>query len=113
MSRYKFVSKMLAGSKNVLEIGCGDGFCSKIVSQEVESMLLTDIDSSFVEEAEKTTSKNPKIRTQVHNIIDCPLGEVFDAAYSLDVLEHVSPTDQDRFLLNTCLSLKRDGVLIL
>lgn len=26
LARYKFVSKMLIGKKNVLEIGCADGF---------------------------------------------------------------------------------------
>ncbi len=36
LSRYKFVSKMLAGKINVLEVGCGDGFGGRIVSQAVE-----------------------------------------------------------------------------
>ena len=34
-SRYKFVSK-ISGFNNVLEIGCGDGFFSRIVKQNVK-----------------------------------------------------------------------------
>ena len=35
LARYKFVSKMLAGLDDVLEVGCGDGFGSRIVAQSV------------------------------------------------------------------------------
>jgi hypothetical protein len=35
MARYKFVAKMLAGRKSVLEVGCGDAFCAPIVRQTV------------------------------------------------------------------------------
>ena len=30
-SRYKFVSKMLAGASSVLEVGCADAFATRIV----------------------------------------------------------------------------------
>ena len=46
MSRYKFVSKMLNGKKNVLEIGAGDGFASKIVSEVVKNLDLCDVTES-------------------------------------------------------------------
>ena len=32
LSRYKFVSKMLLGKDNVLEVGCGDSFQNRIVN---------------------------------------------------------------------------------
>ena len=43
LSRYKFVSKMLKGKKNVLEIGAGDGFQSRIVNTEVGKLDLSDV----------------------------------------------------------------------
>lgn len=43
LSRYKFVSRMLKGKKNVLEIGAGDGFKSRIVSTEVGQLDLSDV----------------------------------------------------------------------
>jgi len=42
LSRYKFVSKMFSGFKNVLEVGAGDGFGSRIVSEVVSNLDLTD-----------------------------------------------------------------------
>lgn len=44
ISRYKFVSKMLSGCRNVLEVGCGDGFCARVVKQEVERLTISDFD---------------------------------------------------------------------
>ena len=44
LSRYKFVSKMLAGRSNVLEIGCGDAFGTRIVQAEVGKFTAIDFD---------------------------------------------------------------------
>ena len=33
LARYKFVAKMLSGSQRVVEIGCADAFCSRIVNK--------------------------------------------------------------------------------
>jgi hypothetical protein len=32
LSRYKLVSKMLSGRHNVLEVGCGDAFATRIIA---------------------------------------------------------------------------------
>ena len=48
LSRYKFVSKMFNGIDSVLEIGCGDGFGSKIVNQTVKNLTISDYDPLFI-----------------------------------------------------------------
>jgi len=48
LSRYKFVSKMLAGRKHVLEIGCGDAFGTRIVQAEVGQITAIDFDPVFI-----------------------------------------------------------------
>src|SRR5690349_14473371 len=50
LARYKFVAKMLAESEHVLEVGCGDGFGTRIVQQFVKRLTATDFDSVFVED---------------------------------------------------------------
>src|SRR3981189_582572 len=55
-ARYKFVAKMLSGRKNVLEVGCGDAFPSRIVQQEVERLTVTDFDPIFIHEATTPTA---------------------------------------------------------
>ena len=44
LARYKFVSKVLNGRKDVLEVGCADGFNSRLVKQSVKN--LTKINNS-------------------------------------------------------------------
>ena len=44
LSRYKFVAKMLAGLEHVLEIGCGDAFGTRIVTQAVKRVTGIDFD---------------------------------------------------------------------
>jgi len=31
LALYKFVAKMFSGKKRVVEVGCGDGFCARVV----------------------------------------------------------------------------------
>ena len=112
LARYKFVSKMLSGRGNVVEIGCGDAFAAPIVLQEVGRLTVTDFDAEFVKDAVARRPPEYPYEALVHNFLDGPMDEAFDAAYSLDVLEHIAATDEDRFLANICRCLTPDGVLI-
>ena len=53
LSRYKFAAKILEGFDNVLEIGCGDGFAARIVSQHVKRLVISDVDPKMVDCARK------------------------------------------------------------
>src|SRR4051794_9557407 len=86
LARYKFVSKLLAGKRNVLEVGCADGFASRVVRQSVERLLAVDIDPQSIEEARRNMSEQWPITFSVHDIMKEPLCG-FDAAYCLDVFE--------------------------
>lgn len=107
LSRYKFVSKMLEGYKNVLEIGCGDGFCSTLVKEQVENLSLTDNELINVD------SINHQEFHDVfqHDFIVNPINKIYDAIYFLDVLEHIS--EEDSFIKNIIQSLSNNGVMII
>jgi len=113
LSRYKFVAKMLAGKNRVLEVGCGDGFGTRLVLQEVGSICAVDFDSVFVKDANERMDERWKFDCVVHDILSSPVVGPFDAAYSLDVIEHIRVVDEDRFVTNIALSLASDGVLII
>jgi 2-polyprenyl-3-methyl-5-hydroxy-6-metoxy-1,4-benzoquinol methylase len=110
LSRYKAVSKILEGRKNVLEVGCGDGWCSRIVAQTVESLTVTDMDVAFVSEASNCSVGDQCISYQVHDIVNSPLFGEFDALYCLDVLEHIHPNDESRFIGNAINSCKQNAL---
>jgi 2-polyprenyl-3-methyl-5-hydroxy-6-metoxy-1,4-benzoquinol methylase len=113
LARYKFVAKMLAGRERVLEIGCADAFGTRIVQQEVGMVTATDFDPVFIEEARSRQDARWPLDLRVHDFVGAPLPEAFDAAYALDVLEHILPADEDRFLSNLTASLAPTGVAIL
>ena len=113
LSRYKFVAKMLTGKNRVAEIGCGDGFGARIVKQEVEQLTITDYDSYFIKRFEDIVSEEYPISAVEHNILEGPLGQKFDAIYSLDVLEHIPINHEDVFVKNIINSLGSNGIVIL
>ncbi len=116
LARYKFVAKMLAGRTNVIEVGCGDAFAAPIVMQEVANLTVTDFDGEFIKDADQRRTQEYPYNTLVHDFLDGPLptqdAGPFDAAYSLDVLEHVPAEDEDRFLVNIVACLADEAVMI-
>jgi 2-polyprenyl-3-methyl-5-hydroxy-6-metoxy-1,4-benzoquinol methylase len=114
LSRYKFVAKMLSGKDRVLEIGCADAFGTRLVSQEVGSVTASDFDPLFLADAEeRMKSDGWACPCRVHDILESPLAEDFDAAYSLDVFEHIAPEKEHLFLGNIARSVTKNGVAII
>jgi len=112
LSRYKFVAKMLSGKARVLEVGCGDAWASRVVRQEVESLVGIDFDPVFVEDARAGMDPKWEFEVRVHDMMDRAVDGPFDAAYALDVIEHIPPADEDRFIANITASLVAPGVAI-
>ncbi len=115
LSRHKFIAKMLKGYDAVLEIGCGDGFASRIIQPEVGHLISIDFDNSFVEEAKAHSKSDWNVSFHQHNILDAPFkngDSNFDAAFSLDVFEHIPPGQSKTYAENVIASLKKDGVFI-
>ena len=113
LARYKFVAKMLSESENVLEIGCADAFATRLVVQEVKSLTAIDFDPLFVQDTNSRMSDRWKFDCSVHDMLNGPVPGTFDGIYSLDVLEHILPKDEDVFIKNMVLSLASTGVMII
>ena len=116
LSRHKTVSKFLDGYGTVLEVGCGDGFANRLLHNHVNSLTSIDIDPVFIKEAEEYSDNSWPVSYFVHNILDSPFfgvdNSLFDAAFSLDVFEHIQPTDSHKYASNVAKSLKDNGVFI-
>jgi 2-polyprenyl-3-methyl-5-hydroxy-6-metoxy-1,4-benzoquinol methylase len=113
MARYKFVSKMFAGRKNVLEIGCGDGFNAPIVRQAVENLTVTDFDPAFVESAREGVRDRWPYRAEVLDVLKDNIRGTYDGIYSLDVLEHISADFDELVLQKIVGALTEDGAVII
>jgi 2-polyprenyl-3-methyl-5-hydroxy-6-metoxy-1,4-benzoquinol methylase len=115
LARYKFVAKMLSQQKRVLEIGCGDATGTPIVLQTVGSIHGIDFEPIVLEDARKRFEheKITNASFAVHDIVEMPVADTFDAAFALDVIEHIPPSKELRFIANTARSLSQHGVAIL
>ncbi len=112
LSRYKFVAKMLSGVESALEVGCADAWGSRIVQQEVGSLTVSDFDPVFIKDVETRMEDDWKMETLVHDMLAGPVGKKFDAAYLVDVIEHIEEKDEERFVGNIVGSLNEKGVCI-
>lgn len=113
LSRYKFVAKMLSGSRHVLEVGCADAFFTRIVRQEVQALTATDFDPLFVEDAKRHQNSRWNFNCLLHDILQGPVSGEFDGAYSMDVLEHIPQSQEDQYISNIAQSLTPQGTLII
>jgi 2-polyprenyl-3-methyl-5-hydroxy-6-metoxy-1,4-benzoquinol methylase len=113
LSRYKFVAKMLAGRKHVLEVGCADAFGTRIVVQSVKKLTAVDFDPVFVEDVNRRMGRRWKFECRQHDMLNGPVRGGFDAAFALDVIEHIRPRNETAFVGNLVRSLSRHGMLIL
>ena len=113
LARYKFVAKMLNGSKKVLEVGCADAFGSRLVQQEVGQLTAVDFDPVFIEDAKRRLNPHWPLELAVHDVLAAPVPGCFDAVYCLDVLEHIAPKSEDLFMRNLLAPLDPKGVAII
>jgi 2-polyprenyl-3-methyl-5-hydroxy-6-metoxy-1,4-benzoquinol methylase len=112
LARYKFVAKMLAGRRHVLEVGCADAFGTRIVQQAVGQVTAVDFDPLFIADVKERMNPHWPLEAVVHDMLEAPVPGSFDAAYALDVLEHIPEPDESRFIRNVIASLTPEGVAI-
>jgi 2-polyprenyl-3-methyl-5-hydroxy-6-metoxy-1,4-benzoquinol methylase len=114
LARYKFCAKMLSGKTHVLEAGCGDSFGTNVVLQEVDAVHGVDFDPTFVQWSNTIAEQEGLNAT--YEVVDLtssrPTGW-FDGAFSLDVIEHIEPEDERRFMENVCAAMHKEAVVII
>ena len=115
LSRYKFVAKMLAGRTSVLEVGCGDAFGTRIVLQAVGAVHGIDVEPLVLNDTIERYRREGVDRASfaVHDAAASPVSGRFDAAFSLDVIEHIPQRLENAFLDNICAALAHEGTCIL
>lgn len=111
-ARYKFVAKLIAGMPEVVEIGCGDAFGAPIVAQAVGTVTCTDIDEPTLEDNRLRLAEIKNIKFRYHDFRQGPVPFKTDAAYAVDVIEHIFPEEEAKFLGNIVAGLTDNGILV-
>ena len=102
-ARHKIVGKIFQ-DKNVLEIGCQEGFGTYFVAPYVKKVTCIDFYPPFVSGFKKFTQPNLKnAKVFCWDILKGPVKRKFDGAFALDVLEHIDPKSENKFWENLIL----------
>ena len=112
LSRYKFCAKMLEGKDFVIEIGCGDGFGIPIMAQAVKRLLCIDWDERNLENCARRLHHLKNVTYQKIDLNQTTSTLEADALFSVDVIEHIEPENEQRFMTNVCSLMKKESVLI-
>lgn len=112
LARYKFVCKMLDGKQHVFEVGSGDGFGLPMVAQHVGHVYCLDWDQRLLDGNKR---RLPHLTNVTYMHIDLNKetpAQKADAAFSIDVLEHIEPEKEAAFVENIVKCLTPSGVMI-
>ena len=104
LSQYQF--------KSVIDVGCGDGKVIKEIAKRFPNARSAGVDYS--EQAISLARLIvPNVTFFRHNIVESPLEEKFDIAVSVEVVEHIPPSELNQFISAMARLINPGGKLIL
>ncbi len=108
---YEFAKGKISKNDLVLEVGCGEGYGTKLLSKKSAKIIGLDVDKDIIMRAsEKYGSK--KCYFKLYDGIKIPYKDnIFDAVVSFQVIEHVQ--DDVNYISEVHRVLKKSGILIL
>ena len=112
LARYKFVAKMLQGRAKVMEVGSGDGFGLPLVAQAVGHVYAVDWDRRLLDGNARRLKHLSNVTYVMANLNSEAPALSVDAAYWIDVLEHLDEATESTVIENIIRCLPDDGVLI-
>lgn len=112
VDRYEFASQF-AKNKKVLDIACGTGYGSDLLSESAESVIGVDVSEKSIEYAKSRFKKENTEFIEAPAQSDLFPGNSFDLIVSFETIEHLNEVARAAYLSNLRRWLKRDGLLIL
>lgn len=112
LAKYEFIAQIFKGRRSVAEIGCASAFGARIVMQSTRNLRTYDSDPLVVEALRLRRSELWPVDANVHDIVEAPLPELHDAIFSLEKIEQIPRSAEQRFLDNLRDSLFSDGILV-
>ena len=112
LGRYKFVAKMLQGRERVMEVGAGDAFGLPLVANAVKHLYAVDWDRRLLDGNARRLEHLTNVTYVLADLNTQSPKLTVNAAYWVDVLEHLSAETEATVIENIVRCLPEDGVLI-
>lgn len=110
LHRYLFARNMLNGL-DVLDIACGEGYGSRILSDTAKTIVGVDIDQAIIDRASRVHGTDT-VRFLHGSCLSIPLeDDSVDAIVSYETVEHIE--DHAGFMSEIRRVLRKDGLLIM
>jgi len=108
---YQFAKDMIPQNGFVLEVGCGEGYGTNLLSQHAGKIIGLDVDENTIAHASKKYHSENCI-FEVYDGVRIPYNDnTFDAVISFQVIEHLQ--NDISYISEICRVLKVNGFLIL
>jgi O-antigen biosynthesis protein len=110
--RYEYALDYIKKDYFVLDIACGTGFGTEILSNQAKSVIGGDISQEDIDQNKRVWGESEKMRFQQMDGTLLPYDEnTFEAIVSFETIEHT--TKYREMLKEFSRVLKKDGILIL
>ena len=104
------VNEYAKPGSSILDLGCGNGLSSYMLSEYGYKVIGSDISSYFL--AEAAPLQNDRLKYQACDVLDLPFADgSLDVVCSNELIEHVP--DARRALLEMIRTLKSGGILVI
>lgn len=122
LARYKCAAKLMSRCESILDCGCGDGFgtltflhdthAPKIIGVDFDGDLIGYATAILTPAVHKVSPVNAsRLRWQALDIFD--LYQLFNGICCLDMIEHLKPEDNSKFISHLSRMLPRGGICII
>ena len=110
LHRYSFAQQFV-GKKDVLELGCGEGYGTYSLSKSANSIIGIDIDEKTIHHAQKKYI-NDNLEFQIGSVTELPeFNKKFDVIICFEVIEHIE--EHTKLLKSIKNLLNPSGILLI
>jgi len=113
LARYKFAARLLPEGRplKVLELGCNEGMGGLMLIERGHQLTALDFDTAAIESAKRTFG-DTGIDWRCEDFLGKTYG-AHDAVVSIDVIEHIDPALEDRYMETVAGNLHEHGFAVI
>ncbi len=113
LARYKFAARLLPEARplKVLELGCNEGLGALMLIERGHQLTAVDFDDAAIDSAKRAFEDSG-----IDWVCDDFLGKTYgehDAVVSIDVIEHIDGSEEDRYMRTVVQNLGPHGFAVI